>query len=74
MKHQLRLGIGIYQIRGASKYFSSVFHTCLLLRICVVPVWSCKFHVSNIVNKLISLSFQIARFLCREKTFFIVFL
>lgn len=49
---------------------SSVYHTCLLLRICVVPVWSCKFYVSNIVNKLISLSFQKAGFLCRERTFF----
>lgn len=54
MKNQLMLGIG----RGSSKDFSSVFHTCLFLRICMVPVWSCKFHVSNIVNKFISLSFQ----------------
>lgn len=72
MKRQLTLRIGIFQIRGISKYFSSVFHTCLRLIIRVVPVWICKFHVSNIVNKLISLSFQKARFLCRERTFFII--
>lgn len=74
MKHQLTLGIGIFQIRGISKYVSSVFHTCLLLIIRAVPVCICKFHVSNIVNKLISLSFQIARFLCRGRTFFIILL
>lgn len=62
--------VGIFQIGGIFKYVSSVFHTCLLLKICVVPVWSCKFRVSNIVNKLISLSFQPACFWCREMTFF----
>lgn len=62
--------IGVFQIRGIFKYVSSIFQMCLLLKICVVPVWSCKFCVSNIVNKLISPSFQPACFWCRELTFF----
>lgn len=38
--------IVIFQIRDISKSVFFFFESCF------VPVWSCKFHVSNILNKL----------------------